>query len=366
MLGLSRLAYSLSTNRQIPSALGRLHPARSTPYVLIDLRGRDRRRARRLGGPRLPDRHLRVRRDARVHDRAPVDHPAALHRARARPPLPDPAVDPRPRRPAAAAGRRRRGCLGSRLDRGDGRARSRALRRAGLDGVRDRALRDLPPRRRNAAAASASRSRPQVLRAEPPQRTRLRLDPRAALRHGPRRRHRADRGAAGRQRADRRGGDRRGHDRGDLDLRDPDVAAARRAPPRRADQARPPGAGAGQGGGGGVHRRRGRDGDGAHPARRLRDRRGGAPARCRGDRARRRGTLADPRRRSPGRSRRAARGLRRGHHEVRRPQGRLPRDRDRPGGQGLGGRDRAPGLIGAVRPSSNLPRMEIVASRCSY
>src|SRR5207237_1762478 len=35
MLGLSRLAYSLSTNRQIPTALGRLHPQRSTPYVLI-------------------------------------------------------------------------------------------------------------------------------------------------------------------------------------------------------------------------------------------------------------------------------------------------------------------------------------------
>src|SRR5207244_8129136 len=35
MLGLSRLAYSLSTNRQIPAALGRLHPQRSTPYVLI-------------------------------------------------------------------------------------------------------------------------------------------------------------------------------------------------------------------------------------------------------------------------------------------------------------------------------------------
>lgn len=35
MLGLSRLAYSLSTNRQIPSGLGRLHPTRSTPYVLI-------------------------------------------------------------------------------------------------------------------------------------------------------------------------------------------------------------------------------------------------------------------------------------------------------------------------------------------
>jgi APA family basic amino acid/polyamine antiporter len=39
MLGLSRLAYSLSTNRQIPSGLGRLHPQRSTPYVLIILAG---------------------------------------------------------------------------------------------------------------------------------------------------------------------------------------------------------------------------------------------------------------------------------------------------------------------------------------
>jgi basic amino acid/polyamine antiporter, APA family len=39
MLGLSRLAYSLSVNRQIPSGLGRLHPRRSTPYVLILLAG---------------------------------------------------------------------------------------------------------------------------------------------------------------------------------------------------------------------------------------------------------------------------------------------------------------------------------------
>jgi basic amino acid/polyamine antiporter, APA family len=35
MLGISRLAYALATNRQIPSALGRLHPQRATPYVLI-------------------------------------------------------------------------------------------------------------------------------------------------------------------------------------------------------------------------------------------------------------------------------------------------------------------------------------------
>jgi APA family basic amino acid/polyamine antiporter len=35
MLGLSRLAYSLATNRQIPSAVGRLHPKFGTPYVVI-------------------------------------------------------------------------------------------------------------------------------------------------------------------------------------------------------------------------------------------------------------------------------------------------------------------------------------------
>ncbi len=37
MLGLSRLAYSLATNRQIPSAVGRLHHTRSTPYVVIGI-----------------------------------------------------------------------------------------------------------------------------------------------------------------------------------------------------------------------------------------------------------------------------------------------------------------------------------------
>ena len=35
MLGLSRLAYSLATNRQIPSAVGRLHPRFATPHVVI-------------------------------------------------------------------------------------------------------------------------------------------------------------------------------------------------------------------------------------------------------------------------------------------------------------------------------------------
>ena len=35
MLGLSRLGYSLALNRQIPSAIGRLHPVRATPVVII-------------------------------------------------------------------------------------------------------------------------------------------------------------------------------------------------------------------------------------------------------------------------------------------------------------------------------------------
>ena len=37
MLGLSRLSYSLTTNRQIPAALGRLHHAYGTPYAVIVL-----------------------------------------------------------------------------------------------------------------------------------------------------------------------------------------------------------------------------------------------------------------------------------------------------------------------------------------
>jgi basic amino acid/polyamine antiporter, APA family len=37
MLGLARLAYSLATNRQVPSAVGRLHGSRGTPYVAISI-----------------------------------------------------------------------------------------------------------------------------------------------------------------------------------------------------------------------------------------------------------------------------------------------------------------------------------------
>ena len=39
MLGVGRLAYSLATNRQVPSVIGRLHRRRSTPYVAIGICG---------------------------------------------------------------------------------------------------------------------------------------------------------------------------------------------------------------------------------------------------------------------------------------------------------------------------------------
>ena len=39
MLGVARLSYSLATNRQIPSAVGRLHPRLGTPYVAITIAG---------------------------------------------------------------------------------------------------------------------------------------------------------------------------------------------------------------------------------------------------------------------------------------------------------------------------------------
>ena len=76
-------------------------------------RSAGRRRARALGQPRLPLRHLRLRRDARVHDRAPLDLRAALPRARPPAALPDARRGARARRRAAAAGRRGRAALGS-------------------------------------------------------------------------------------------------------------------------------------------------------------------------------------------------------------------------------------------------------------
>ena len=145
MLGLSRLAYSLSTNRQIPSGLGRLHPQRSTPYVLIILAGLI---AAGLVVPEdlgLPRGHLRVRRPARLHDRPPVDRQAALLRARRQPPVPGAAVDRGAWRAVAAAGGPRRARLGRGLGGRDGPARPCPLRGPRMDDRRDRPVCGLSP-----------------------------------------------------------------------------------------------------------------------------------------------------------------------------------------------------------------------------
>ena len=81
MLGPMRVTYALATNRQIPSAIGRLHRQYGTPYVAAIGR-RDRlQRARAARRPRAADRDLRLRSAADVLDRQPFDHPPALHGA---------------------------------------------------------------------------------------------------------------------------------------------------------------------------------------------------------------------------------------------------------------------------------------------
>ena len=173
------------------------------------------------------------------------------------------------RRRAAAAGGVRRARLRRRVAGRDDRARTRALRRASAgwrSGSRCTSSTAAPMRRRCCGGSPSRR------RCCAPSRHVERdygsiLVP--LLGHQPRRRHRADRRAAGLRRAHRRRRDRHRDDRGPVDLRDADVAAAGRAPARGAGQARAPGARARQGGGGGVHGRAGRDGHGAHPARRA-------------------------------------------------------------------------------------------------
>ena len=146
MLGLSRLAYSLSTNRQIPSGLGRLHPQRSTPYVLIILAGVI------AAGLVVPENldflvgiyafgamlaftiaHLSIcllRYSEPERDR-PYRMPLSIRLRGGELPLP------------AAVGAL---VSAARLGGGDGRARTRALRRPRLDGGGPRAVRDLPAR----------------------------------------------------------------------------------------------------------------------------------------------------------------------------------------------------------------------------
>ena len=169
MLGLSRLAYSLSTNRQIPSGLGRLHPERSTPYVLIIVAGVIAAGARGDREPRLPRRHLRA--SARCsRSRSRTCRSAALRYSepdRDRP-YRDAVVDHAARRRAAAAGCVRRARFGGRPGGGADRAPRRALRRARLDGRRRSPCTCVYRRAEEVSLLRRVTVSPRVLRAEPP------------------------------------------------------------------------------------------------------------------------------------------------------------------------------------------------------
>ena len=164
MLGLSRLAYSLATNRQIPSAVGPPAPAPGTPYVAITLAAVIAFAARVphdmdfLAGifafgamitfaiAHLSVIALRFREAGR---------PSAFRRA---------ALVPVPRAERCRC-RRRSGALlsvGAWVER-DRPARGRARGRRRVDGARGRAVRDLPPRPGQVADASASRFPPTAL-----------------------------------------------------------------------------------------------------------------------------------------------------------------------------------------------------------
>ena len=322
MMGLSRLAYSLSTNRQIPSAVGRLHPTRSTPYVVITIA------ALLAAGLTVPQdlellvgifaygalvgltiAHLSivVLRYKEPDGRRPYRIPLSVRVGGGR--------------PAAARGVRR-----GPQRRGVGRARHHPRGRAlGGHGVARRRRRPVPRLPHHAGQVGpAARARPRGRAARRAPRGGVRLDPGAALGLAAGRRHHPDRGPTG-----RRGGRRvlRGpgrHHRGAVDLRGPDVAADRRRAARGAAQAGARRAGARQGGGGGVRGRRGRHRHGARAARRAGDRRRGQAPRRAGGGAGGRGAVEDPRRRAAGRARRTAGRLRGGGDQVRAGQGAVP------------------------------------------
>ena len=278
------------------------------------------------GGPRVPGRHLRVRRAARVHHRAPVDRRAALRepdRDRGRTSMP---FNVRVRGgDAAAPGGGRRVCRRRRL--GVAWSSARAARATSASGGWRSGSRSTS----STARARASRCCKRVvvpeaaLRARAPPSGRVRLDPRADPGHAARRRHHADRGAAGRRGGRRRYGEgraRRSRRSGCSRCRC--RCRSTRGCPTRSSSARAA-LRAGQGGGGGVRGRGGRHGDRARAraGRRSSRRRAGAAWRrsCWRPRSRRGSAAGAARRRGGPRENFVGR-----RHEVRGEQGALPGD----------------------------------------
>ena len=290
MLGLSRLTFSLATNRQIPSAIGRIHRTRSTPYVLIAVAGV---LAAALVLPADLDflvgiyafgamlaftiAHLSIcvlRFREPDRDR-PYRVPGSIRVRGADLPIP------------AALGARR---LGRGLGQRDRAARRRAVRRAGVDGRGSRAVRRLPqepgkgPAREGhgpgvGAARGASGS-------ATTDRFSCRCSGRRSTTTSSRRRPSWWPGRRPtRRRSTRRRSRRSGSSRSRCPSRSTPACPVEQLKAARAALARAKLVGEEYAG------RRGRDGDDPRAADRTRDRRGGAAPRGRGDRARGRGGL---------------------------------------------------------------------------
>ena len=137
----------MGIHRQLPDRLRQLHPKYRTPWIGILLFGGRSRSSTILPGQAdVPRQHVRVRRDAVVHDRARLGDPAAGEEAGRRAPVPRPGqrAHPRLRRcrcSRSSAGRAPRSRSSSiALLHPDRRRRRRRLARA-----RHRRLRRLPP-----------------------------------------------------------------------------------------------------------------------------------------------------------------------------------------------------------------------------
>ncbi len=314
MLGLSRLAYSLATNRQIPSAVGRLHPKRSTPFVVIVFACL---LAAAIGIPTNTNFMVGILAFGSLLGLTIAHLSVCVLRYK------EPDLDRPYRSP-----------LSVRIGGGDlpipsaiGAVVSAAAwvsvmvthagaRYVGLGWMAAGLTLYVAYRKARGKSLTKRLTVPEQALRGARARGRVRLDPRPAVRHAARRRHRPDGGAPGRRRVGRRGLDEEGAIIEALWVFEVRWRFHRCAGCRRPARARPRRAAAGKAVGEEYQGVTVADRDGAGAPDRSRDRRGGAAPRRRVDRARRRGAVAHPRRRPHRRTRHAGQ-LRGGGHQVR-------------------------------------------------
>ena len=159
VIGASRITYSMASYRQLPSIFRRLHQKFSTPWLSLVVFARHRADALPALRPgRLPRAHVRVRRDALVHDRARLGDRAPRAQARRGAALARAAESPHPRHRLAALRDRRRARHRHRVARRRRAGRADALRRPRLAHRRLHLLPAVSPPPRRAASDDGPRA----------------------------------------------------------------------------------------------------------------------------------------------------------------------------------------------------------------